>query len=143
MQAEVDRLSTNWRTLLDAMPEMVFLVREDGGVEYLNRSARACFGDPCPEQVAAGLPPVCRDCRDSLSPAAAAPSVREAVLGSTPVEFSAVPFIGYTGERLIMLVMRDISQRKSYENELLQFNTSIETILSQKISELEASEVMR
>ncbi len=59
------------------------------------------------------------------------------------MEFSAVRFIGYTGERLIMLVMRDISQRKSYENELLQFNTSIENILSQKISELEASEVMR
>jgi transcriptional regulator with PAS, ATPase and Fis domain len=143
MQAEVDRLSTNWRTLLDAMPEMVFLVSEDGGVEYLNRSARACFGDPCPEEIAASLSPICRDCRDSLSPAAAAPSVREVVLGSTPVEFSAVPFIGYTGERLIMLVMRDITQRKNYESELLQFNTSIETILSQKISELEASEVMR
>ncbi len=143
MQAEVDRLSTNWRTLLDAMPEMVFLVREDGGVEYLNRSARACFGDPCPEHVADSLSTICRDCRDSLSPAATAPAVRETVLGSIPVEFSAVPFIGYTGERLIMLVMRDISQRKSYENELLQFNTSIENILSQKISELEASEVMR
>ena len=143
MQAEVDRLSTNWRTLLDAMPEMVFLVSEDGCVEYLNRSARDCFGDPCPEEIAAGLSPICRDCRDRLSPAAAAPSVREVVLGSTPVEFSAVPFIGYTGERLIMLVMRDITQRKSYESELLQFNTSIETILGQKISELEASEVMR
>ena len=35
MQAEVDRLSTNWRTLLDAMPEMVFLVSEDGCVEVL------------------------------------------------------------------------------------------------------------
>ncbi len=32
-----------------------------------------------------------------------------------------------------MLVMHDISQRKSYENELLQFSTSIENILSQKI----------
>ena len=143
MQAEVDRLSTNWRTLLDAMPEMVFLISEDGAVEYLNRSARSCFGDPCPEPIAAGLSPICRDCRDSLSPAATAPAVRETVLGDTPVEFSAVPFIGYTGERLIMLVMRDISQRKNYETELLQFNTSIETILSQKISELEASEVMR
>ena len=27
MQEEVHRLSTNWRTLLDAMPEMVFLLR--------------------------------------------------------------------------------------------------------------------
>ena len=143
MQAEVNRLSTNWRTLLDAMPEMVFLVREDGEVEYLNRSARACFGDSCPEQVADGLSLICRDCRDRLSPAAATPAGRETVLGTTPVEFSAVPFIGYTGEQLIMLVMRDITQRKSYESELLQFNTSIETILSQKIRELEASEVMR
>lgn len=143
MQAEVDRLSTNWRTLLDAMPEMVFLLRADGRVEYLNRSARVCFGDPCPKDIAAGLLPICRDSAGHSSPAAPTPSVREVLLGSTPVELSAVPFMGYTGERLIMLVMRDISQRKSYENELLQFNTSIETILNQKISELEASEAMR
>ncbi len=89
MQAEVDRLSTNWRTLLDAMPEMVFLVREDGGVEYLNRSARACFGDPCPEHVADSLSTICRDCRDSLSPAATAP--RCARPCSVPFRWSSRP----------------------------------------------------
>ena len=67
MQEEVDRLSTNWRTLLDAMPEMVFLLRDDGGVEYMNRSAKACFGYPCTKNVAEGLADVGQICRDRLA----------------------------------------------------------------------------
>ena len=69
--------------------------------------------------------------------------VTETVVGAMPVEYSFVPFVGYTGENLIMLVVRDITQRKSFERELLEFNTSIETILRQKISELQASEETR
>ena len=144
---EVQRLSTNWQTLLDAMPEMVFLLHvDDGTVQYMNRSAKACFGDPCPQSIHKKLQGIGKNCRDILhAPLAssAASSATEAIINSTPVEYSSVPFVGYTGEKLIMLIMRDITQRKEYERELLQFNTSIETILEQKISELQASEVMR
>jgi transcriptional regulator with PAS, ATPase and Fis domain len=148
MQDEVHRLSTNWRTLLDAMPEMVFLLLDDGAVEYMNRSAKACFGDPCPQRVAECLRVVGQQCGEKLvhaknSPAAEDRRVVETVIADTAVEYSSVPFVGYTGEKLIMLVMRDITQRKKFEQELLQFNTSIETILQQKISELQASEEMR
>lgn len=146
MQEEVHRLSTNWRTLLDAMPEMVFLLRDDCGVEYMNRSAKTCFGSPCPQRVVNCLRAVGQSCKENLAGAAKAAGdnkVVETLIDATPVEYSSVPFVGYTGERLIMLVMRDITQRKNFERELLQFNTSIETILQQKIGELQASEETR
>ncbi|MDD2465538.1 MAG: sigma 54-interacting transcriptional regulator [Desulfobulbus sp.] len=144
----MDRLSTNWRTLLDAMPEMVFLLRDDGAVEYMNRSAKACFGYPCNKKITESLATVGQECRDNLvsgdkEKKGKRTRVIETVVDSTPVEYSSVPFVGYTGERLIMLVMRDITERKQFEQELLQFNTSIETILQQKIGELQASEEMR
>jgi len=148
MQEEVHRLSTNWRTLLDAMPEMVFLLRETGEVEYMNRSAKGCFGFPCGGRATTCLREVSQQCGTILNDADDCDAteqgrVTETLIDTTPVEYSSVPFVGYTGEKLIMLVMRDITQRKNFERELLQFNTSIETILQQKISELQASEETR
>ena len=146
MRDEVHRLSTNWQTLLDAMPEMVFLLRDDCTIEYMNRSAEGCFGMPCPQRVVDCIREAGRTCRESLLQPTVSPGnsrVTETLIGTTPVEYSSAPFVGYTGEKLIMLVMRDITQRKTFERELLQFNTSIETILQQKISELQASEDMR
>ncbi len=145
-QAEVQRLSANWRALLDAMPEMVFLLGDTCTVEYMNRSAKASFSKPCPQPVCDSLKKIGEDCQQKLLLVSEHPGdgkIIEALVGTTPVEYSFVPFAGYTGENLIMLVMRDISQRKNFERELLQFNTSIETILEQKISELHASEEIR
>ena len=148
MREEVDRLSTNWRTLLDAMPEMVFLLRSDGGVEYLNRSAKARFGFPCSAKVKASLRAIGQSCGGKLVDTGVwtegeTAGVVEALVDITPVEYSSVPFVGYTGEKLIMLVMRDITQRKKSEQELLQFNNNIEQILQKKIGELQASEAMQ
>ncbi|MDY0391624.1 MAG: sigma 54-interacting transcriptional regulator [Desulfobulbus oligotrophicus] len=144
--AEIQRLSTNWQTLLDVMPEMVFLLQEDYRIEYMNRSAKACFGAPCSRPVAESLRIIGASCHERLlrSPDFFVDDkVIEAMVDNTPVEYSSMSFIGYTGEKLLMLIMRNITQRKNFEQELLQFNTSIETILEQKIGELQASEEMR
>ncbi len=146
MQDEVLRLSTNWRALLDAMPEMVFLLKNDGAIQYMNRSAKACFGNACSQPVTESLKIIGKKCRERLprsSRSSVDGEVTETFVDTTPVEYSSVPFVGYTGETLIMLVMRNVTQRKNFERELLQFNTSIETILQQKIGELQASEEMR
>ena len=143
---EVLRLSTNWQTLLDAMPEMVFLLRDDGTVQYMNKSAQACFGAPCPQSVHESLKESRKNYQERLPDTFehnGAGTIIEDIIASTPVEYSAAPFVGYTGEQLTMLVMRDITQRKNFERELLQFNTSIETILEQKINELHTSEEVR
>ncbi len=146
---EVDRLVTNWQTLLDAMPEMVVLLRDDFVIEYMNRSARERFGDLCSRGGGDDFRKICEECAAFFEgePDKIAASTRnrlvEAVINGVPVEYSAVPFVGYTGALLLMLVMRDISQHKLQEKEIREFNTNIEEILEQKIAELKESEEIR
>ncbi len=146
---EVDRLVTNWQTLLDAMPEMVVLLRDDCVIEYMNRSARERFGDLCSRECGDDFRQICEECASFFNsdPDKVAASRRnrlvETVINGVPVEYSAVPFVGYTGALLLMLVMRDISQHKLHEREILEFNTNIEEILEQKIAELKESEEIR
>jgi len=146
-QDEVDRLSRNWRTLLEVMPEMVFLLRDDYFIEYQNRSAKECFGDLCGKKCGADFHQICADCclpgpdsRDDPPPVG---TLQEALINGIPVEYSTVPFVGYTGAHLIMVVMRNVSVRKQHERELLEFNTNIEVILQKKIRELKESEKNR
>ncbi|WP_051309871.1 sigma-54 interaction domain-containing protein [Desulfogranum japonicum] len=144
-QGEIDRLSTNWRTLLDAMPEMVFLLGDQNRVEYMNQSAVLFFGKKCSPQVASDLKAIGEKTGMQREGEAdqGNSKVCEAVVGGTPVEYSSVPFVGYTGEQLLMLVMRNITTRKAHEQELHLFNTNIEVILQQKITELKESEETR
>ena len=146
-QNEVSRLVRNWRTLLEAMPEMVILLRHDFIIEYQNRSAHECFGDLCGSPCCEDLQQVCGPCASSSDDSAAQPlslrDFKETVVYGVPVEYSIVPFFGYTGERLFMVVMRNVSVRKQHERELLEFNTNIEVILQKKIHELKESEANR
>ena len=147
IREEIHRLSTNWQRLLDAMPEMVFLLKKDCAIEYMNRSARLRFGDACSNRAISDLVRIggvvlALEERSSQGDSVQH-SLTEASVDGISVEYSSAPFAGYTGEELIMLIMRDISLRKSHERELLEFNTNIEGILRQKIKELQASEEMR
>ena len=145
IQDEVNRLSTNWRTLLDAMPEMVFLLSEHHSVEYMNPSAQKYFGNKGSEQVVNDLCQIGlgQQKKQAGGTGLTHTNMQESRIGDVPVEYSSVPFVGYTGERLTMFVMRDISSRKAREEELSLFNTNIEDILQQKIGELQESEEMR
>ena len=144
---EINRLVRNWRTLLEVMPEMVFLLREDYVIEYQNPSAIRCFGDVCGTTCCEELRQICAQCfvKNDESSASTFPQgeLREISINNVPVEYSTVPFLGYTGARLFMVVMRDVSIRKQHERELLQFNTNIEVILQKKIHELKESEANR
>ena len=145
---EVDRLVRNWRALLDIMPEMVILIREDFIIEYMNPSAISVFGNLCGK--------LCKDsfcsagdrCQNNC-PVQLCGSGKthkdlvETRIGDVDVEYSYVPFEGYLGDRLIMLVMRDITDRKLHELEIDSFHTNIEEILQNKITELKESENTR
>ncbi len=147
IQGEINRLATNWSTLLDAMPEMVFFLGHEYSVEYMNNSAKVCFGDNCRHQVLEDLCAIGSLSKEELKKRKNNPQkqqlIQEATVDSVSVEYSVAPFVGYTGDRLLMLVMRDISRRKAHEQELSLFNTNIENILQQKITELHESEDMR
>ncbi len=146
-QKEINRLARNWRTLLEVMPEMVFLLRDDFIIEYQNRSALECFGDLCGKSCCEELQQLCVQCSPLPDGATSKPLLsrdfRETVILRVPVEYSAVPFFGYTGARLFMVVMRNVSVRKQHELELLEFDTNIEVILQKKIHELKESEANR
>jgi len=142
---EIDRLVRNWRALLDVMPEMVVLIREDCVIEYMNPSAITAFGDLCSKDCRLHFCKSGDRCEKSCPLKLAAngktlAGVEEARIGDVDVEYSFAPFQGYMGDRLVMLVMRDITERKLHEQELANFHNNIEEILQQKITELKESE---
>lgn len=146
---EVTRLGENWRSLLEAIPEMVFLVKDDLTVEYMNRFAVDTLGDLRGHS--------CRDCLCNsgdrcrtlcpvtLTLAGKWHSQRsfEAQIGEMDVEYNCVPFQGYANDRLVMLLMRDISVRKRHEREIASFYENIEEVLQAKIKMLKESEGTR
>ena len=128
---EVSRLATNWQTLLDTMPEMVFLLGGDFVIEYMNRSAKERFNDLCSRDCGDDLRRICEDCSVFLPEKGnevlqhLSDDLIEAMVKGVPIEYSAVPFAGYTGEQLVMIVMRDVTQRKRHEKEIREFNNNI------------------
>jgi Nif-specific regulatory protein len=64
-------------------------------------------------------------------------------IGEIYVEYSSVPFQGYMDDKLVMVVMRDVTDRKRHEQALKNFHNNIEEVLQQKISELKESEKVR
>ena len=144
---EVDRLGRNWQVLLDSMPDMVFLLRDDFVIEYQNRSAIERFGDLCSQECGEDFRQVGAECRlfspDAQGQVGSGSGLTETVINGVPVEYSAAPFVGYTGAHMVMIIVRDISTRKQHERELREFNTNIEVILNRKIIELEESEETR
>ncbi len=146
-RAEVLRLVKNWRALLDIMPIMVFFVRDDMVIEYLNQSAINVFGDVrgkiCSDTLCGEN---CKDhcpIKNQLSAQDGCEKMVEAEIGQMVVECTSVPFDGYNDDKLTMILMRDISNRKRQERELKGFNENIDDILRIKISELKESEVTR
>lgn len=139
---EVERLVRNWRSLLDVMPEMVVLIREDCGIEYMNPSAVSVMGDMvgqvCPQNLCDSYD---IDEIDKLSTDGLVRStLRETRVDDIVVELSLAPFWGYKGDLLLMLVMRDVTRRKVQELELQKFHKNIEEVLHQKIEELKERE---
>ena len=148
-RAEVSRLVKNWQSLLDIMPQMVFLIREDFVIEYLNIHAKNLLGDLCGKRCIDVLCSKGGDCpslcpiKSKFSGAYVQGEVAEAKVGGLDVEFTSVPFAGYSGDKLIMLLMRDITRLKKQERELREFNNEIEDVLRLKIDELKESEGVR
>lgn len=138
----VSRLGISWRSLLDALPVMVFLFRDDGRIEYMNRSGRSCFGPTCSREAADGLKALWQSCvREVHEDARNSPEAgtcRVTQIETMTVEFVAVPFTGHDREPLLFLVLRDISRQQENRQELLQAKASLELLLQQKISALQA-----
>jgi transcriptional regulator with PAS, ATPase and Fis domain len=146
---EVKRLEKNWQSLMDMMPEMVLLVREDLVVEYQNSYAINKIGDlcgkPCTEVLCNNGNRCQVECpvKIAMSGAKSNGKLTETKVGDIDVEYTFQPFQGYTDDKLVMILMRDITERKSNQKELEIFNNNVENILRRKITELKESESVR
>ena len=145
---EIQRLVSNQKALLECMPEMVCLSKGQESIEYMNPSAIRFFGDLCaPDlQEDASLIQMRESIFSTMRDFLASPpkeGLKEAAINSSYIEYSIAPFVGYRGDHLYWLIMRDVTQRKKHEEELTAFHSNIESILSHKINELKQSERVR
>ena len=129
---EVKRLGRNWQALLDSMPGMVLLVGRDRNIAYLNRSAEANFGDLRNKILDEKLqkilelePEIFSDIAETAHNACQRDRRHEVSIGDLVVECFLVPFSGYKGDGLILMLLRDITKAKKHENELLEFHSNI------------------
>ncbi len=144
---EVERLRKNRSALFDSMSDMVFLVRGDYCIEYMNASAIETFGNLqgniCQEALGCA-PEQCADCPVTQSMAGkVCQGLFERRIGRVYVEYNYVAFQGYQDEQLVMIVMRDVTERKRQEKELAKFHNNIEKVLEEKIQALNESERVR
>ncbi len=145
---DLDRLIVNQRSLFQAMPEMVLLVNGEISIEYMNPSAEHFFKNFSKphDDKSSILPKVFSDLLEEVSAQLAVPD-RKKILSTTingsHIEYSIASCTGYRGDTLHWLIMRDVTERKKQEEEIEQFNSNIEQILSQKIIKLNESEETR
>ena len=143
---ELERLIANQQTLLDVMPEMVLLVDNDRAIEYMNPSAVLFFGDLKnssdnirSDEIRTSL---LQEVKKQLG-TSKRNGVMTTVIHNYHLEYSIAPFVGYRGDNLYWLIMRDATERKNHEQEMALFHSNIELILYQKINELKESELIR
>ena len=145
---ELKRLADNQQALLEGMPEMVLLVNADKAIEYMNPSALTFFGDLreksgtldfSQKQAAARLLNLVNT---SIKNNRSTDVVND-IVGESHLEFFVAPFLGYKGDSLYWLTLRDLTEQKKHQEELAKFHTNIESILAYKINELKESERIR
>jgi len=152
LTSDTKRLVDNQRNLLEVMPEMMLLVNDGRGIEYMNaqakrffdgleRAAAASGADKPPLRPEDFLPCVEQSIADGTIGSAVQP--RQINLNAMQFEYTLAPFHGYKGDRLYWLSLRDITQQNKHIEELSHFHNSIESILTYKIKELKESERVR
>ncbi len=146
---DLDRLIVNQRSLFETIPEMVMLVNGDISIEYMNPSAEKFFKrltEP-PLNGSSDLPEVYSKLLKEVKGKISNPDKKERILSTqidgSYIEYSIASCTGYRGDILHWLIMRNVTERKKQEEELEQFNSNIEHILSDKIKKLNESEETR
>ncbi len=145
---DLTRSISNQKNLLETIPAMVLLVKDSESIEYMNPSAKKFLGDLCkhpkkitPEEQATKLrflklvSQTIQDNRIGDS--------QETTFWESHLEYTLAPFKGYKGDSLFWLFLRDVTENKNQFEEISNFHSSIERILSHKIRDLKESEKMR
>ncbi len=149
-QREVSRLAENTKMLFDLLPDMLLIIKDDFVIERMNAAAVSRLGDyhgrKCYEAVLGLETP----CEEDMCPFGCTSPEKQygrvferKINDSFYVEYSYVPFKGYRDDSLVLLIIRDITQKKMHELEIERYNQNIEKILREKIAVLKESELER
>jgi transcriptional regulator with GAF, ATPase, and Fis domain len=149
-QKEISRLARNSKILFNLLPDSLFIIKDNLIIERMNKSALALFGNQhgkkCFEAIiGADCPCETESCPFTCqNPERIYGRMNEKKINDNfYVEYGYVPFEGYRHDNLVLLIMRDISQKKLHELELEKYSKNIENILKEKIAVLKKSEIER
>lgn len=147
---EISRLAQNNKILFDLLPDMLFIIKDNFVIEHMNVAAVAKFGNQngrkCYE-ITAGRESPCETgmclfhCRN---PKQYYGKVFERKLHDTfYMEYCYVPFEGYRHDKLTLLIIRDVTEKKLHALKLEEYRKNIEEILKKKIAIIKAKEIER
>jgi len=146
-QQEVSRLAQNSKMLFDLFPDMLLIIKDDFVIERMNSAAVNKLGKQqgrkCYQAIMGRETP----CEADLCPFTCLRNqeqcgkiIERKLNDNFYVEYTYVPFEGYRQDTLILVIIRDITQKKLHELELEKYSTDIEKVLLEKIAVLKASE---
>ena len=147
---EISRLAHNNKALLDVLPDMILIIKDNFVIEHMNAVAVAKLGNrhgmKCYQIITGSETP----CENEICPFIKQKTsqnygqMHERKLNDELyVECCYAPFKGYLGDNLTLLIIRDITEKKLHEIELKNYNKNIEQILKEKIAALKANETER
>jgi len=147
---EISRLAHNNKALLDVLPDMILIIKDNFVIEHMNAVAVAKLGNrhgmKCYQIITGAETP----CENEICPFNKQKTSQN--YGRTHerklndelfTECCYVPFKGYLGDSLILLIIRDITQKKLHEIKLEKYHKNIEGVLKEKIAALQATETER
>ena len=145
---EIDRLVKNRRLFYEVMSDMVFIYDKNYEIQDMNHIAREVFGDlrgsTCYEALYSRTKPCKKNCPIQLIDSKSKhDGCFESRIGDMSIRYSFVPYTGYQGDELVMLVMRDITQIRTNEKTIEDFNTNLSGVLQKKIKDIKETERVR
>ncbi|MBS0013185.1 MAG: sigma 54-interacting transcriptional regulator, partial [Desulfobacterales bacterium] len=149
-QKEISRLAHNYRALFDLLPDMLLIIKDDFEVVYMNHMALTRFGKKDGRKCHKMIADLDSPCDGKICPFLRKGKtenygkvLERKISDDFYTEYIHVPFEGYRDDKLILLIMRDITQRKKHEQELERYSKNIEQVLREKIAILQESEAER
>ena len=145
---EIDRLVKNRGVFYEVMSDMVLILNDHYKIEDMNHIAINSFGDlrgtHCFKSLYKRENPCTKNCPIQLIESKASHEGSfEAEIGGMSLQYSFVPYTGYQGDKLVMLIMRDVTKLKRDERTIHEFDTNLSHVLEQKIKGLKESEEVR
>src|SRR5665647_3629426 len=149
-QKEISRLAQNSKILFDLLLDMLLLIKDDFVIERMNAAAIAGFGNHQRQKCHQAITGLDSPCEAKFCPVSCSKNQKQCgqiierkLNDNFYVEYSHVPFEGYNQDKLVLVIIRDITKKKQYELELEQYSKNIEKVLQEKIANLQESELER